>query len=392
MIISDPSVAPAGATDPGAPATPGRSPLAAIGLSPALAQRADATHAAAALAADCALRRVTEVHRDRLALHDGRAEQAGRLCARLRRDLADADAEIAVGDWVWAHPGADERAPWEVAARVPPGPLLRRRDGDGLRHTLVANVDLALLVMGLDADFNLRRLERYLVLVQGEGLAAAVVLTKADQAGPQATADALAAIDRRLAASTASPDTASGAPPALAVDATSATAAAALAPWLVPGRTLVLLGSSGAGKSTLTNTLLEADRRLTGAVRLHDGRGQHTTTVRTLFPLASGACVIDTPGLRALRPDLDPTRLADSFADVQRLAPLCRFRDCRHEREPGCAVREAVDPDRLDNLGRMLRDARRDTLDALQRRRLRGEWKARGRAGAERARQKRGEA
>ena len=152
---------------------------------------------------------------------------------------------------------------------------------------------------------------------------------------------------------------------------------------------MVLLGSSGAGKSTLTNTLAGRALQDTGAVRSHDSRGKHTTTARTLFPLASGACVIDTPGLRALRPDLDEDQLGASFADIRALAPQCRFRNCSHGSEPGCAVRAAVDADRLRNHDKLLREARRDTLSALERQRLRSQWKAQGRAGEARARAKR---
>jgi ribosome biogenesis GTPase len=181
----------------------------------------------------------------------------------------------------------------------------------------------------------------------------------------------------------------------VAVNGTEPAAATALAPWLGAGRTLVLLGSSGAGKSTLTNTLLRADgaaavQRIQ-PVREHDHRGQHTTTTRTLHRLPGGGCVIDTPGLRALRPDLDEQALAASFADIEALAGQCRFRDCSHGNEPGCAVRAAVDPDRLDNWRKLLREARRDTMSALERQQLLTLWKARGRQARVALRLKRGE-
>jgi ribosome biogenesis GTPase len=179
--------------------------------------------------------------------------------------------------------------------------------------------------------------------------------------------------------------------PVLALDARSPAAAHALAPWLRPGRTLVLLGSSGAGKSTLSNTLIGDDVQDTGAARESDGRGRHTTTVRSLHRLPGDACLIDTPGVRTLRPDGDEQTLAASFDDVARLAPQCRFRDCRHDGEPGCAVRGAVDDDRLRNFHKLQRELRRDGMDALERQRQRGEWKARGRAGQIHLRAKRGE-
>jgi ribosome biogenesis GTPase len=115
-----------------------------------------------------------------------------------------------------------------------------------------------------------------------------------------------------------------------------------LAPWLQAGRSIVLVGSSGAGKSTLTNTLLGVEKMKTAAVRESDARGRHTTTHRALIPLPSGACLIDTPGMRELKPTGEED-VAESFDDIEALAQHCRFRDCRHEREPGCAVRAALE-------------------------------------------------
>lgn len=357
-------------------------PLRAIGLRPLLWQRLQALHdpATSTLPPDTWPMRVTEVHRDGYRLHDGHTDHAARARPRLLHDLDDADTGLAVGDWVLATRLAD--GAWWIEARVPPENHLVRRDADGRRHPVVSNVDTALLVMGLDDDFNLRRLERYLALVQGQGLPAVVVLTKADVAAarPGAVDEAVAALRRRLP----------GPIDVVAVDATAPAAAAALRPWLAPGATLVLLGSSGAGKSTLTNTLAGQALQDTGAVRSHDSRGKHTTTARTLVRLPCGACVIDTPGLRALRPDLDEARLGQSFDDVSRLAPQCRFRNCRHGSEPGCAVRAGVDADRLRNYEKLLREARRDTLSVLERREQLAQWKARGREGAARARLKRG--
>ena len=158
-----------------------------------------------------------------------------------------------------------------------------------------------------------------------------------------------------------------------------------LAPWLVAGQTLVLLGSSGAGKSTLTKTLVGAalDGALpdTGAVRGDDSRGRHTTSARTLYRTPAGACIIDTPGLRALRLDVDDgADLAVAFDDVARLAPQCRFRDCQHQQEPGCAVRQGVPDERLRNFHKLLREAKRDSLTVLERQAQVAQWKARGRA------------
>jgi ribosome biogenesis GTPase / thiamine phosphate phosphatase len=176
---------------------------------------------------------------------------------------------------------------------------------------------------------------------------------------------------------------------AVAVDALGDEPRAQLAPWLLPGQTLVLLGSSGAGKSTLTNALTGSAMQSTGPSRAGDGRGRHTTTVRSLHTTPMGACIIDTPGLRTLRLDDQAAAVDAAFDDVGRLAPQCRFRDCRHEAEPGCAVREGVSGERLRNYQKLLREARRDTLTALERKAQLQQWKARGREGRARLAAKR---
>ncbi|RZU02923.1 ribosome small subunit-dependent GTPase A [Rivibacter subsaxonicus] len=373
--------------------------LRAIGWQPALAAALEALvedgdHQS--LADSGQLLRVSAVFRDSLRLHDGEAELDARLHPRLARQLAEAGTEIATGDWVLA--SADEHdaaGPLWVELRVPPLTHLVRRDAEGRRHVLASNVDVALLVMGLDLDFNPRRLERYVALVLASGVEPVVVLTKADRVAPDEAAraalvgDEIEALQQRLGPHRGKPIS------IVAVNGTLPSAAATLAPWLGAGRTLVLLGSSGAGKSTLTNTLLRADggapvQRIQ-AVREHDHRGQHTTTTRTLHRLPGGGCVIDTPGLRALRPDLDEGALAASFADIEALAAQCRFRDCSHADEPGCAVRAAVHPDRLANWRKLLREARRDTMSALERQQLVSVWKARGRQAKVALRLKRGE-
>ncbi len=358
--------------------------LRTLGLTPALAQRAvalaDEVSAAVPEAIPLSLLRLTEVHRDAVCLHDGDDELTARVLSRVTRALTDDATALAVGDWVLA--STDTHGQIWVQSRVLPFSHLARRDADGRRHAVVSNVDTALLVMGLDDDFNPRRLERYLALVQSHpAIDAAVVLTKAD---------VIAAVPGRLAACI---EALRGRVPAridlFAVDGTDPYTAGQLAPYLVAGQTLVVLGSSGAGKSTLTNTLLRRSVQDTGAVREHDSRGKHTTTARSLHRLPGGACIIDTPGLRALRPDIDETALMATFDDIEALAAACRFRDCTHHDEPGCAVREGVPADRVHNYHKLLREARRDTLSALERQQQIALWKARGRAGRERARAKR---
>lgn len=326
------------------------------------------------------LARVVTVHRETVQLHDGDREFSARPHPRLRSALDDRGTALAVGDWVLVDP-AESR----VLARLTPQTHLVRRDADGRRHPLASNVDTALLVMGLDLDYSPRRLERFLALLAGSGVQPVVVLTKADLVAPEASA-ALAADEIDALHARVGPDV-----PVIAVNGTLPDAADKLAPWLSPGRTVVLLGSSGAGKSTLTNTLAGRAVQVTQQVREHDHRGQHTTTARVLHRLPGGACVIDTPGLRALRPDIDADGLAESFGDIARLAPSCRFRNCRHQDEPGCAVRETVHEDRLRNFHKLERELRRDTMTALEKRELVAGWKARSRSVRAWMKTKRGE-
>lgn len=353
--------------------------LQPIGMTPAQAQ------ALAALCLDAsgpprAPARVIEVHRDSVVLHDGASSFSARALPRLALELSGAGDSLAVGDWIAVERDASGAA-W-VAARAEPLTRIVRRDADGRRHVVVSNVDVALLVMGLDGDFNPRRIERYLALVQGAGqVTPVVVLTKRDWAG-DAVADAEAdALRARLGAAV----------PVLAVDGTAAATADLVLRWIGRGQTAVLLGSSGAGKSTLTNTLLGRAVQSTGAVRSADSRGKHTTTTRSLHLLPNGGCVIDTPGVRTLRPDLDAEALSTTFADIDELAAHCRFRDCRHQDEPGCAVRGGVDADRLANWHKLGRELRRDTMTALDRQRQVAHWKARSRAAQAWMKLKRGE-
>jgi ribosome biogenesis GTPase / thiamine phosphate phosphatase len=343
--------------------------LRGIGLLPAMLQHAMLMQDAETDATSTLLR-VTEVQREGLHLHDGQAEHAARLLPAVRQTLADAGDAVAVGDWVLARRNTFNE--WWVHARVPPLNQLARRQllgGDKTqRLVIVSNVDTALLVMGLDQDFNLRRLERYVSLVRIAGVDAVVVLSKRDLC-----ADAAARVTAVQALL----------PPQIGVVAVNALGEEpplALAPWLKAGQTLVLLGSSGAGKSTLTNALIGQAAQDTGANRQGDGRGRHTTTARSLHLTAQGACIIDTPGLRSLRLDGEEQAVSAVFDDVTQLALSCRFRDCQHEAEPGCAVREGVAPQRLRNYQKLLREARRDTLTALQRQTQVQQWKARGRA------------
>ena len=319
--------------------------------------------------------RVTAVQRDRVTVDDGGRSSSAELMPRLARELAARGDSLVVGDWILA-----DSAPGllRVTARMPPLTQIVRRASDGSRQALVSNVDIALLVMGLDGDHNLRRLERYLAMVQSAAVSPVIVLTKQDLV--DASGQRLAELHRRIPADV----------PVHALDARSPTAASALQEYLAAGQTLAMLGSSGAGKSTLTNTLLGQEMQVTGAVRTGDSRGRHTTTERTLHRLPHGACVIDTPGLRGLEVDASEAGLAAGFVDIAELSRQCRFRDCRHGDEPGCAVRAGIDADRLANYQKLRREVRRDSMTFLDRRRQLAEWKARGRVAEQRMKMKRG--
>jgi ribosome biogenesis GTPase len=341
--------------------------LRLIGLTQTVASQLHLLHDAPV---DARLVRITEIQRDWLTVHDGRAEFRARALPALH------DEALAVGDWMLSTTMAhDER--W-LSALLPPTTHIARRGNDGRHHSLVSNIDTALLVMGLDHDFNPRRLERYLAIVKTAGVEPVVVMSKADIGDD--VEQRMELLRQRLPPGI----------PLLAINTLSGDDAAQLAPWLGIGQTLVLLGSSGAGKSTLTNTLTQAAAQQTGGVRKGDGRGRHTTTSRSLHQCAGGACIIDTPGLRSWQPDADEASLAAAFEDIDALAAHCQFRDCRHNSEPGCAVRGAVDDDRLQNYHKLLREARRSQQTPLDRIAEVAKWKVLNRAAAARSKEKLG--
>ncbi len=241
----------------------------------------------------------------------------------------------AVGDWV-AVDRLDE-APSVVHAVLPRrSAFVRgragRRDGG---QCVAANVDSLFIAMGLDGDFNLRRLERYLVLATRSGASPVVVLTKADRSD-----DPDAARVRALTVAATAPVHVICTPREQGIEA--------LRPYLGLGRTVALVGSSGAGKSTLVNHLLGGTHMATAEVRDSDDKGRHTTRHRQLMVLPQGAALIDTPGMRELQMWGDEDDLRGGFPEVHALASGCRFGDCQHDREPGCAVQAALQSGELD--------------------------------------------
>jgi len=287
--------------------------------------------------ADSIVARIVEQHRSGYVIHDGKDTWPAKSLPRLRHRVAQASERPCVGDWCFAalrHGGE-----WIIEELLPRfSTLVRGAAGETqARQAIASNIDHVLIVTGLDRDFNLRRIERYLALVTGSGVQPALILTKADRA------EELEQV--RLSVEAIAPGT-----PVFVLNAKSPDSCAALAQSLQPGQTAVLIGSSGAGKSTLTNTLLGSEIQATGTVRENDGRGRHTTVSRALKPLPGGACLIDTPGLREIKLTGDEDLAEAGFDDVEALAAACRFRDCQHEKEPGCAVRAAVEASQLDPL------------------------------------------
>lgn len=268
--------------------------------------------------------RVTAVHKHGWELDFGVPAQ---LAGRFSHDLTGPEDMPVVGDWVQVMDGLI------MAVEPRSGLLARKRPGDVrtdavVEQPIAANVDLALLAMAVGEDFSERRLERYLTLAWDSGATPLVVLTKADRGEvhmPQVHVETVV------------------------TSARTGEGLEALRAHLPPGTTAILLGSSGVGKSSLVNALAGEDVQAVTAVREFDEKGRHTTTVRRLVELPWGAFLVDTPGLRELQLWGDEESLAGAFPDVEELAANCRFNDCRHESEPGCAVRGGVSEDRLES-------------------------------------------
>jgi ribosome biogenesis GTPase len=269
---------------------------------------------------------------------------AGAVAAEPSGRLAGCPEDLPVtGDWVAVRMVDPSFAILEAV--LPRRTLFARRAAgrEWRRQPVAANIDTAFLVCGLDGDFNLRRLERYLTLAAESGADPVVVCNKADlHADPTPYLTAAA-----------------GVAPGVAVVAASGVAPGGLEelrPFLTPGRTVALLGSSGTGKSTLVNALAGTALR-TAAVRAADSRGRHTTTHRELIALESGALLVDTPGMRELQLWAGPEALEAAFPEIASLGERCRFRDCTHGGEPGCAVVAGVEEARLASYRKLLREA-----------------------------------
>ncbi|MGH7568288.1 MAG: ribosome small subunit-dependent GTPase A [Gemmatimonadales bacterium] len=279
--------------------------------------------------------RVAVEHKSLYVLYTARGEIQATLTGRLRRDAARKSDLPAVGDWVAVRDPAAARGTAgraTIHAVLPrTGAFVRKAAGRGTDEQVVAaNVDTVFVVTAVDGDVNARRLERYLALAWESGAQPVLVLSKADlEQHPADTDAAIAAVSLGV--------------PTHRVSAVTGAGLADLRGHLAGGRTVALLGSSGVGKSTLVNALLGTARQAVAELRA-DGTGRHTTARRELIPLPppAGGLLLDTPGMRELQLWEVDAGLAEAFREIRALAPGCRFRDCGHDGEPGCAVAAAV--------------------------------------------------
>ena len=279
--------------------------------------------------------RVVGEHRTHYRVVTDAAELTAIVAGRVRNSAAQRSDLPGVGDFVATRltKGDGPSTIEVVLPRV--SALVRKASGERRPQLLAANIDAAFIVTAMDGDFNLLRMERYLTLVDESGAVPVIVLNKADLAS-----DVIGAIDQLL---TTAPGVA-----VFAISARDGDGIFALEQYFEGNKTVGLIGSSGVGKSTLTNQLLAREAQLTQSVRTHDNRGRHTTTQRHLFARAQGGAIIDTPGMRQLEVWNAPTDAESNFDDIVALATQCRFRNCRHESEPACAVSAAIGLGKLD--------------------------------------------
>lgn len=317
----------------------GPSPLVRLGWRPFFSAQLDADELLATPPV-----RVTEVHRSSVqVMGDGISESLPWISG------------AAVGDWLMLNRTLPTAS--RVLERV--SEIKRRAAGPGRDvQVIAANLDTAFIVSSCNADFNVARLERFLAVVLEAGVTPVVVLTKKDHAPDWEAyvAQARTVTDAEV----------------IALDATSETVKAALAPWSGLGQTIGFLGMSGVGKSTLTNAIGNLNVA-TGAIREDDARGRHTTTRRQLFFVPDGPAILDTPGMRELQLTDAATGVGEVFSDLEDSALRCKFRDCTHTAEPGCAVQMGIEdgsiaPERLERWRKLVAEDQLNTESVAQRR------------------------
>lgn len=293
--------------------------------------------------------RVISEHRGmyRIVMETGEAD--AHVTGHFRHQVENSLMFPAVGDWVVveSHGRQNPATIHHVLPRT--SQFVRKASGTSTEGQIIAaNVDTVFLMSGLDGDFNVRRIERYLVTAWESGATPVVVLNKADVCSE--LDDVISQVESIAIGI-----------PIYPISAISGRGLDRLESYLLSGKTVALIGSSGVGKSTLMNYLLGHQQQDTQAVRTDDSRGRHTTTHRQLLPLPSGALLIDTPGMRELQLWSDGSGVQETFGDIEVLAEGCKFHDCQHATEPGCAVKEAIaigtlDPRRLQSYQKLQRE------------------------------------
>lgn len=292
--------------------------------------------------------RVVGVRKNSFCISDGSREWLATAAGRLKHGT---DCPFPVtGDWVLVMDSVITTVliRKNSLSRGAAGTRCKQNGAPQREQVIAANLDTVFIVCGLDRDFNLRRIERYLTLVYNCGLTPVIILTKADQhQHPEHFLTQVEAV-------------AFGVPTHL-VSAHDGTGLDMLKKYLSPGQTTVMVGSSGAGKSTLVNRLYGKPIQATGPISISVGKGTHTTTTRDLIMMPQGGMVIDNPGIREIVFWNDEDGLGAAFPEIERLAGQCRFSDCSHRHEPGCRVRQAVDDgdllqNRLDSFHKMKRE------------------------------------
>jgi ribosome biogenesis GTPase len=296
------------------------SPLQALGWQPFFAQQISVDDLSATPPV-----RVVEVHRSGLHVLGDNIDT-----------VLPPRADLTAGDWLMLDPSHPRSS--RVLERAS---LIKRRapGTDRQEQLIAANIDTAFIVTSCNQDFKVARLERYAALAFEARITPVIVVTKTDLvADAQSYIDAARSVSEMI--------------DVVALDARGSAPKTELAAWCKPGKTVAFLGSSGVGKSTLANALLESQSIKTQDIREDDAKGRHTTTRRELHAMPNGCLILDTPGMRELQLTDAAEGINDLFADIQELAAWCRFNDCQHETEPGCAVLTAIDEGALD-VGRL---------------------------------------
>lgn len=279
--------------------------------------------------------RVVRQNKNQYIVHNGQNTYNATLLGRLLYESEDSSTLPAVGDWVCIQAFDEDQAIiHEVLPRV--GAFFRKEAGHVTRKQIIAaNIDIAFLVSGLDKDLNVRRIERYLVQVTSSGATPVILLNKSDLRSD--IDDVVEQVNQVV-----------GDVDIIPVSVLERKGFERIQAVLKEGITIAFLGSSGVGKSSIANVLTGSNLQQTGSVREDDSRGRHTTSHRELIPLDSGAVIIDTPGLRELQLWGGEEDLQAVFSEIDLLSGSCKFRDCRHNGEPGCAVLQAIEDGELD--------------------------------------------